>query len=90
MNSKKMVKLSNMIGFISVLALIYWIIIFITMEVFDLRVFKEHTTTTFYFSIMGILALMFGALIINVMFNLSRIAERDKEEDQPPKKTKNN
>ena len=88
MNSKKMVKLSNMIGFISVLALIYWIIIFITMEVFDLRVFKEHTTTSFYFSIMGILALMFGALIINVMFNLSRIAERDKEEEQPPKKNK--
>jgi len=93
MNSKKMVKLSNMIGFISVLALIYWIIIFITMEVFDLRVFKEHTTSSFYFSIMGILALMFGALIINVMFNLSRIAdsriaERDKEEEQPPKKSK--
>jgi hypothetical protein len=88
MNHKKMVKLSNMIGFISVLALIYWIIIFITMEVFDLRVFKEHTTSSFYFSIMGILALMFGALIINVMFNLSRIAERDKEEEQQPKKSK--
>jgi hypothetical protein len=93
MNPKKMVKLSNMIGFISVLALIYWIIIFITMEVFDLRVFKEHTTSTFNFSIMGILALMFGALIVNVMFNLSRIAdsritERDKEEEQPPKKSK--
>jgi hypothetical protein len=88
MNHKKMVKLSNMIGFISVLALIYWIIIFITMEVFDLRVFKEHTTSSFYFSIMGILALMFGALIINVMFNLSRIAERGKEEEQPPKKSK--
>jgi hypothetical protein len=88
MNPKKMVKLSNMIGFISILALIYWIIIFITMEVFDLRVFKEHTTSAFHFSIMGILALMFGALIINVMFNLSRIAERNKEEEQQPSKNK--
>jgi len=88
MNPKKMVKLSNMIGFISVLALLYWIIIFITMQVFDLRIFKEHMTSSFYFSIMGILALMFGALIINVMFNLSRIAERNKEEEQPPPKNK--
>jgi hypothetical protein len=93
MNHKKMVKLSNMIGFISVLALLYWIIIFVTMEVFDLRVFKEYTSSSFNFSIMGILALMFGALIINVMFNLSRIAdsriaERNKEEEPPPKKNK--
>jgi NADH:ubiquinone oxidoreductase subunit 5 (subunit L)/multisubunit Na+/H+ antiporter MnhA subunit len=88
MNSKKMVKLSNTIGFVSVLALIYWIIIFITIEVFGLRVFKENTTSTFYFSILGILALMFGALTINVMFNLSRIAERDKNEDLPEKKSR--
>jgi hypothetical protein len=88
MNHKKMVKLSNMIGFISVLALLYWIIIFVTMEVFDLRVFKEHTSSSFNFSILGILALMFGALIINVMFNLSRIAERDKEEEPTPQKSK--
>ncbi|MDR2718684.1 MAG: hypothetical protein LBB89_11575 [Treponema sp.] len=88
MNSKKMVKLSNTIGFVSVLALIYWVIIFITMQVFGLRVFKENTTTTFYFSILGILALMSGAFLINVMFNLSRIAERDKNEDLPAKKNK--
>jgi uncharacterized membrane protein len=29
MNSKKMVKVSNIIGFIAVLALIYWVIVFI-------------------------------------------------------------
>jgi hypothetical protein len=81
MNSKKMVRLSNIIGFVSVLALIYWIIIFITMQVFGLRVFREHTTSTFYFSILGILALMFGTFMINIMFNLSRIAEREKNED---------
>jgi membrane protein DedA with SNARE-associated domain len=88
MNFKKMVKLNNTIGFVSVLALIYWVIIFITIQVFGLRVFKENTTTTLYFSILGILALMSGAFLINVMLNLSRIAERDKNEDLPAKKDK--
>jgi hypothetical protein len=76
MNSKKMVKLSNIIGFIAVLALIYWVIIFITTEIFGLKIFKETITETFNWSIIGILVLMFGALIINVMFNLSRIADK--------------
>ena len=85
MNSRKMVKISNLIGLVSVLALIYWIIIFITLQVFELRIFKEHTTSTFYYSIIGILALMFGTFMINIMFNLSRIAERDKNEEQTKK-----
>jgi hypothetical protein len=88
MNSKKMVRLSNIIGFVSVLALIYWIIIFITMQVFGLRVFKEHATSTFYFSILGILALMLGTFMINIMFNLSRIAEREKNEEAVVQKSK--
>jgi hypothetical protein len=76
MNSKKMVKLSNTIGFIAVLALIYWVIIFMTTQIFGLKIFKETLTQTFNWSIIGILVLMFGALIINIMFNLSRIADK--------------
>jgi heme/copper-type cytochrome/quinol oxidase subunit 1 len=76
MNSRKMVKLSNTIGFIAVLALVYWVIIFITTQIFGLKIFKETATATFNWSILGILVLMFGALIINVMFNLSRIADK--------------
>lgn len=76
MDSKRMVKLSNIIGLVAVLALVYWVIIFITTEVFGLKIFKETITQTFNWSIIGILVLMFGALIINVMFNLSRIAEK--------------
>jgi hypothetical protein len=71
-----MVKLSNIIGFIAVLALVYWVIIFITTQIFGLKIFKETITQTFNWSIAGILVLMFGALIINIMFNLSRIADR--------------
>jgi nitrogen fixation/metabolism regulation signal transduction histidine kinase len=76
MNSKQMVKISNVIGFVAVLALVYWVIIFIITQVFGLKIFKETITQTFNWSIIGILVLMFGALIINVMFNLSRIADK--------------
>jgi hypothetical protein len=71
-----MVKLSNVIGFVSVLALLYWIFIFITMQIFDLKVFKENIIESFYYFITCILVLMFGSLMINIMFNLSRIAEK--------------
>jgi hypothetical protein len=47
-----------------------------TVEIFGLKVFKENLTESFYLSILAILALMFGALIINMMFNLTRIAEK--------------
>lgn len=68
--------MSNTIGIISILLLIYWVFIFISIEVFGFKVFRENITQTFYMSVMGILALMLGALIINVMFNLTRIAEK--------------
>lgn len=54
----------------------YWVFIFILITVFGLKIFRENITETFYLSVVGILALMFGALIINVMFNLTRIAEK--------------
>lgn len=76
MNSNKMVKISNRIGFIAVLALVYWVLIYITTQIFGLKIFKETLTATFNWSILGILVLMFGALIINVMLNLSRIADK--------------
>ncbi|MBO9583666.1 MAG: hypothetical protein J7574_05855 [Flavobacterium sp.] len=80
MNAKKIVRLSNVIGIISILLLVYWVFTFITIEVFGLKVFRKNMTETFYLSVLGILALMFGSLIVNIMFNLTRIAEKDKEE----------
>jgi len=81
MKSKSLVKLSNIIGIISILLLIYWVFIFISIEVFGFKVFRENITETFYMSVLGILALMVGALIINVMFNLTRIAEKHNSDD---------
>jgi len=81
MNNKSLVKLSNIIGVISIILLVYWVFIFISITVFGLKVFRENITETFYFSVLGILALMFGSLIINVMFNLTRIAEKHNQDN---------
>jgi hypothetical protein len=81
MNNKSLVRLSNIIGIISILLLVYWVFVFISITVFGLKVFRENLTETFYLSVVGILALMFGSLIINVMFNLTRIADRHNLDD---------
>lgn len=81
MNPKQLVKLSNLIGLVSIILLVYWVFIFITIQVFGLKVFRENLTETFYLSILGILALMMGALIINIMFNLTRIAQKHNQDE---------
>ncbi|MDF2437413.1 MAG: hypothetical protein K0Q95_1789 [Bacteroidota bacterium] len=81
MNNKALVKLSNVIGITSIVLLVYWVFIFISITVFGLKVFRENLTETFYLSVVGILALMVGALIINLMFNLTRIADRHNVDD---------
>ena len=85
MDNKKIVKISNIVGLISISLLIYWVFIFISITVFGLKVFRENITESFYLSIIGILALMFGALMINIMFNLTKIAAHF--EGDPVKKT---
>jgi hypothetical protein len=89
MRNKSLVKLSNIIGIISIILLVYWVFIFISTTVFGLKVFKESITDTFFFSIMGILALMAGSLIINVMLNLTRIAEKHNKDDLNVSKQRN-
>lgn len=81
MNNHLLVKISNIIGIISIVLLVYWVFIFISIEVFGFKVFRENLTQSFYISVMGILALMFGALIINIMFNLTRIASKHNIDD---------
>lgn len=88
MNPKQLVRLSNIVGIISIVLLIYWVFTFITIEVFGLKVFRENLTETFYMSVLGILALMAGALIINIMFNLSRIAQKHNQDERTTKKGK--
>lgn len=73
-------KITNKIALISVIALIYWVFIFVSMEVFGFKVFRQNMTQIFGLSILGIFAILFGSLVLNIMFNLSAIAEHVKQE----------
>ena len=88
MNAKQIVRLSNIIGITSILLLVYWVFTFILIEVFGLKIFRENMTDTFYLSILGILALMTGSLIVNLMFNLTRIAEKHNLDLENPKSSR--
>lgn len=81
MNLKTLVKLSNIVAAISILLLIYWVFVFISVEVFGFRIFRENLSQTFGMSVLGILALMGGSLMINVMFNLTRIAQKHNQDE---------
>lgn len=84
MNNKSLVRLSNTIGIVSIVLLVYWVFVFISVSIFGLKLLGENLVETFYLSIVGILALMFGSLIMNVMFNLTRIAEKHNQDDLIP------
>ena len=76
MNLKTFVKLTNIVAVVSILLLIYWVFVFVSTEVFGFKIFRENISQTFAMSVLGILALMGGSLMINVMFNLTRIAQK--------------
>lgn len=61
--------------FLGVLALAYWLLIFVTINVFDLKIFREKLTELFAFSILGILALIAASFLFNIVSNLTIIAD---------------
>jgi hypothetical protein len=81
MNLKTLVKLSNIVALIAIVLLIYWVFVFVSVEVFGFKIFRENISQTFAMSVLGIFSLMAGSLMINVMFNLTRIAERHNKDD---------
>jgi len=80
MNLKTLVKISNVVASIAIVLLIYWVFTFISVQVFGLRIFRQNISEIFAMSVLGIIALMSGALMINVMFNLTRIAEKHNQD----------
>ena len=86
LNPKTIVKLSNSIGLFSILLLIFLVFGFIVSVIFNLQ-FISFRKDYFGISILAVLSLMAGALILNIMFNLSRIASRGEPvaEDNPQK-----
>lgn len=84
---KNWIKATNIVGMVSVILLIYWVFSFILITAFGLRVFKRSLTELFTFSVMGIIALMAAALMLNIMLNLTRIAE-GRQSDEYPKSSR--
>jgi hypothetical protein len=87
MNPEKLVKFTNQLAVILVAALLYWVYTFILITVFGLKVFRQNTTEIYYFSVLGILALLSGAVIVNVMLNLTRISDTLNNKGKTPEKT---
>ena len=79
------VKITNKIAIITVVLLMCWVFIFVSSMVFGFKVFQENMTEIFLLSILGIFAILSGAIILNIMFNLTVIAESHEKESQEPK-----
>ncbi len=75
MNRNRIIKLTTVIALASIVLLIYWVFMFVSITVFDFKIFRENLTEAFYLSVLGIFSLISGALIVNVIFNLSKIAD---------------
>jgi len=78
----KIVKVTNKIALVTVIGLMYWVFIFICSTVFGFKVFRENMTEMFLLSILGIFAILSGSIILNIMYNLTAIAEGRKNEEK--------
>jgi hypothetical protein len=73
-------KITNRVAMVTVVLLVYWVFAFVCIQVFGFKVFRENLTQIFAMSILGIFAVLGGAIILNVMFNLTAIAERHNDQ----------
>jgi hypothetical protein len=71
----KTIALTNKLAFILITLLVYWVFIFICITVFGFKIFRENITETFFSSILAILALLSGAVVLNIMLNLTKMAD---------------
>lgn len=70
---------------VTVVLLVYWVFAFISIQVFGFKVFRENLTQIFAMSILGIFAVLGGAITLNVMYNLTAIAEKYRDEQAQAK-----
>jgi hypothetical protein len=81
-------KITNKIALITVVLLVYWVFIFISSTVFGFKVFRENLTEMFLLSILGIFTILSGSIILNIMYNLTAIAEGRKQVEKETEKSK--
>lgn len=77
------VRLSNYIALAFSTLLIYWVFIFVSIEVFDFKIFRQNMTQAFALSVLGILSVLAGSVILNIMFNLTAIANQTNTDTKP-------
>lgn len=75
MNRDRIIHATTVVAMGSMGLLLYWVFAFSCVTIFGLKVFRENITQAFGLSILGILALLAGSLIVNTIFNLSKIAD---------------
>jgi uncharacterized membrane protein len=78
-------RVTNRVALGTVVLLVYWIFIFICTSAFGFKVFRENTTQVFSLSIFGIMSVLVAAVALNVMHNLTAIAEKHKSEEDKQK-----
>jgi hypothetical protein len=81
MNTTKIIRITNKVALYSVGLLVYWVFIFVCITVFDFKIFKENITQAFYLSILGIFAILGGSIVLNIMLNMTKIAEHVQNQD---------
>lgn len=88
MNHDTLIRITNRIAVYATaaLTLIYWAFVFLLITVFDLKIFRERMTETFFLSLLGIFAILGGALMLNVMSNLSKISTAVSSRNEPENK----
>ena len=79
------VKVTNKIALATVILLMYWVFIFVCTTVFGFKVFRQNMTEMFLLSVLGIFAILLGSIILNIMYNLTAIADGKKIGDIPTK-----
>ena len=86
MNHDRLIKATNKVAIYSTVALFYWVFVFMIITVFDLKIFRENMTEIFYMSLLGIFSILGGAIVLNVMSNLSKISTvmSDGQGSSPP------
>ena len=81
-------KITNKIAITTTILLIYWIFIFICINILGFKVFQQNITELFFFSVFGLFTILCSAMIINIMYNLTAIANKyQKEETKLNKKS---
>lgn len=83
-NHDLVIRTTNRLATYAVVGLLYWVAIFLTVTVFDLKIFRERMTEMFFLSLLGIFAILGGAVILNVMSNLSKISAAKADTEDGP------